>query len=160
MEQKDWGMGIPEYTEDDLMTEEEILNFAMQVVAKQEIEEKGNELVAWLDELNAFPNIVAKINGELSFIVVKGAIATTIPTLSKFWRNTYCQKAQKEYGAKCYFASVSIGSYDAKRFEKRLGLRGDGFLIRYKGLEEVEMDESITQEEIEQGLEETRKMEQ
>lgn len=158
MNKKDWGKGIPKYTQDDLMTEAEILDFSMQVVGKYELQDKGNELVAWSNELDTFPNIVAKINGELSFIIVKGAIAPDFPTLSRFWRNAYCSKAQKEYGAKCYYAPVGIGAQDGKRFEKGLALRGDSFYIRYEGMEELTEDKNITKEEIEQGLKEARDM--
>lgn len=158
MDRKDWGDGIPCYTEADIMTEEELLKFAMDIVAKYEFYGKGYDLVDWTSVPNVFPNVVLRKDGGLVFVVVKVAVAPNHATLSNFWKNAYAQKAKKDYGAKCFFAPVDIGACDAERFDAGLALRGDAFYANYKGLEELTGDIPITQEEINQGLEEAKNM--
>lgn len=158
MERKDWGNGIPSYSETDLMTEEELLRFAMDIVAKYELNGNGYELVDWSCRPNVFPNIVLKKDEKLIFVVVKVAVAPNHATLSNFWKNSYAQKAKKDYCASCFFASVNIGACDAERFDAGLALRGDAFYANYNGLEELNGDIPITQEEIDKGLAEAKNM--
>ena len=109
MDRKDWGDGIPNYTETDLMTEEELLRFAMDIVAKYELNGNGYELVDWTCEPNVFPNIVLRKNGELIFVVVKVAVAPNHATLSNFWKNAYAQKAKKIMGQSVYLLPLILG---------------------------------------------------
>ena len=158
MQNKDWGKGIPSYNESDLMTDEELIRFAMDIVAKYELNGNGYELVDWSCQPNVFPNIVLKKDEKLIFVVVKVAVAPNHATLSNFWKNSYAQKAKKDYGASCFFASVNIGACDAERFDAGLALRGDAFYANYNGLEELNGDIPITQEEIDKGLVEAKNM--
>lgn len=157
MNRRDWGDGIPNYTKSDLMTEEELIAFALEVVAEYELTEDGYELLDCTSSPNVFPNIVLKKNGKLIFITVKVAIAPDRAMLSNFWKNIYGKKA-KEYGARCYFAPVGFGSRDADRFNASLALRGDSYLINYVGMEELTGDIPLTKKEIKQGKKEMKRL--
>ena len=90
------------------MTEEELLRFAMDIVAKYELNGNGYELVAWTCEPNVFPNIVLKKNGELIFVVVKVAVAPNHATLSNFWKNAYAQKAKRIMARGVYLLPLTL----------------------------------------------------
>ena len=68
MQNKDWGKGIPSYNESDLMSDEELIRFAMDIVAKYELNGNGYELVDWSCQPNVFPNIVLKKDEKLIFV--------------------------------------------------------------------------------------------
>ena len=132
----DWGKGIPEFKESDLVTEEELLLYAMQVVEDVELKKNGYEIVAAKTELDKAPNFVAKKDGRLYFIVVKGDIAPYVPDMTIQEKMNLLEHA-KAFNAECYFAPVSFGADDEERFRKGLLLRGDALYSRYKGLEKI-----------------------
>ncbi|MHB1154978.1 MAG: hypothetical protein ACYC00_21960 [Eubacteriales bacterium] len=133
---KNWGKGIPKYQSSDLMTESELQNFAMQIVKEYEIDKNHYEILATTDELNKVPNFVIKISNTICFVVVKADIAPNMPILTNDEKVNILNHA-KQFNAKCYFASVGIGSCDADRFNASIALRGDGFYSNYRGLEEI-----------------------
>lgn len=134
---KKWGPGIPEYSQSDLMTEEEKLDFAMQVVNEYEFKPNGYKIVAANNNPSVSPNFVVEKAGKLYFIKVGVAIAPDMPTLTDAQRVNLYAHAQS-HKAECYFAPVGFGASDSERFDASLALRGDAFYANYVGLEKIE----------------------
>lgn len=130
---KDWGKGIPNYDETDLMTKEEIHDFGVEIVAGQ-LYKEGYKIHIYNPTYGSFPSIVAENENEVVAVAVLTDIAKKQPILrmtDKFGILGYCDG----FPTKPCFASVSIGSTDPERFEKEIALRGDGFYANYTGLE-------------------------
>lgn len=134
--QKDWGAGIPEYSQSDLMTEGELLNFAMEILLGQTEEFSSMTPISACDHVSAVPNLIFEDNGQLVFVVVKGYCAQNAPELSEEVRNLLISYHDK-FGATCYYAPVGFGSTDPARFSAWLALHGDGFYAKYTGLIKV-----------------------
>ena len=133
--QKDWGKGIPPYEDTDLMTDAELYDFALDVVAGYE-SEHGAKLIDASPQRQSYPSIICQIDGELSFILVEASVAPKNPVLSENRKNILLNHARK-FNAKCYYAPVCFGACDADRFNKSLALKGDAFYVNYEGLEEI-----------------------
>jgi hypothetical protein len=121
---RDWGKGIPDYTGEDLMTEEEIHSFGVEIVAGQ-LQKDGYKIIHFNPILGSYPSIIAEDDKEALAIIVSCDIAPKKPKLKltdKFGIIGYCNG----YPTKPCFASISIGSSDPIRFEKSLALVGDG----------------------------------
>ncbi len=135
-ERKNWGKGIPRYIEEDLMTKEELLDFAMQIVKQFELDKKGFELVSANNKLGIYPNFVVRKDNTLLFILVKADIAPRMPELTEDDKKIMIEQSKK-YDAIPLFAPVGFGSTDPERFDKSIALRGDSFYSNYVGLEEI-----------------------
>lgn len=135
--QKNWGIGIPKYSQADLMTEDEMLNFAMHTVLDYEKSLSSLVPVSACDHPAAVPNLIFEDNGSFVFIAVKGYCAKEAPPLNLKVRNMLTDYS-KRYRAKCYYAPVCFRSAtDQARFDACLALKGDGFYANYEGLEEI-----------------------
>ena len=131
-----WGEGIPEYKEEDLMTERELLDFAMRNVQIFELDKNGYEIISANSQTGVYPNIVVKKDNKLFFILVKVDIAPNMPKLTKMDKKIMLEQSSK-FNAIPLFAPVGFGSSDPDRFDASLALRGDGFYCNYVGLEEI-----------------------
>ena len=136
--EKNWGYGIPDYSADDLMTQGELLNFAMHLVIDHDLEKNGYRIVSACDNTNAVANIVAEKSGEYHLIAVTGYCAAETPVLS-IERKLELLNLGDKYNAHCYYAPVGFRSAtDLIRFNKCLALKGDGFYSKYEGLERIQ----------------------
>ncbi len=133
---KDWGRGIPEYKQEDMMTKEEIHNFAMEIVYKCEIESKACKILMVKDIVDYFPNFVVEKDNVKLFILVIADVAPNIPQIPQEKKDSFIKYARR-YEGKAMFASVSFGACDEERFNRSLMLRGDAFYTRYCGLQEI-----------------------
>ena len=131
-----WGEGIPDYKEEDIMTKEELLDFAMQNVKTFEFDRNGYEIVSANNSIKVYPNFVVKKNGKLFFVLVKVDIAPNMPELTNEDKKIMIEQAKK-FNAIPMFAPVGLGAADPERFEKSLALRGDAFYCNYVGLKEI-----------------------
>lgn len=131
-----WGDGIPEYKKEDLMTDRELLDFAMRNVQMFELDKNGYEIISASNQIGVYPNFVVKKDNNLIFILVKVDIAPNMPKLTKNDRKIMIEQANK-FNAIPLFAPVGFGSSDPDRFDASLALRGDGFYCNYVGLEEI-----------------------
>lgn len=138
MEEKNWGEGIPVYGRKDVLSEEDLLSMAIDLVAEQEITEKGYELTASSYNPDSIPNLVFRKekDGKYQFIAVKAAVSPNVPDLDPQLHGIMLAQAAK-FDARAWFAAVSFGSEDRERFEKGLALKGDHFRIRYSGLQKI-----------------------
>jgi len=130
---KDWGIGIPEYTQSDLMSDGELLNFAIHTVLDCEEKRHDLSIISACDHLNALPNLILEYDGHLAFVIVKGYCAEATPALSNETLNLL-RNYSKCFDATCYYAPVGFGSTDASRFDAWIALKGDGFYAKYTGL--------------------------
>lgn len=135
---KDWGSGIPVYQAEDILPEEELFAMAVDFVVRQEVTDKGYELVASSAKREHIPNIVFRKekDGRLQLIDVEEAVSPHYVEMDTQLMGIMLDQAKK-FDARAYFASVSFGSKDKERFEKGLALRGDSFNIRYEGLKKI-----------------------
>ena len=136
LEKRDWGKGIPSYNESDLMTQEELLDFAMQIVKQFEIDKNGFELISANNKVGVYPNFVVKKDDTLSFILVKADVAPRMPELTGEDKKIMIEQSKK-FNAIPLYAPVGFGSTDPDRFDKSIALRGDGFYSNYVGLEKI-----------------------
>lgn len=133
-ENRDWGIGIPDYTADDLMTEGELLNFAMQMVIDHDLIKNGYTIVSATDNTKAVANIVARKDDEYFFIAVTGYCDFDEPEIN-LERKLKLQSMGDTFNSQCYYAPVGFrSSTDLLRFNQCLALKGDGFYSKYDGL--------------------------
>jgi hypothetical protein len=135
--QKDWGEGIPKYSDDDLMSEGEIQNFAMHAVIDNERALKQSyHLVSGCDYPGAIPSLIFEKDGSFLLVYIKGYVSIDEPVLTDSEKEALLEMSEK-YNAKCYWAPVGFLSSDPARFEACLALKGDGFYCQFEGLREV-----------------------
>lgn len=140
-----WGVGVPNYTAQDLMTEEELLDFGIQIVLQYGTKTDGYEIVSVNNKKDCFPNIVLKKGDDTYFVLVKTDEVHCQPVLSDEVRQRISKHAQN-LGAIPLFASVGIGACDPERFEKRLMLRNDAFYANFTGFETIKDDGNLYSE--------------
>ena len=133
---RDWGTGIPEYTDSDLMVAEEALDFAMEIVAEYGLEPQGYELIESNNGLTAFPNFVVRKDGKMYFVSVDVKLAPDIPTLKKEIIPKLIEAAEP-YDAGILYAPVSFASADEERAKAGLALVGDEFIGKFLGFMEI-----------------------
>lgn len=138
MKEEKWGAGIPDYTGEDLMTEEDVHEFACRVVAG-DLENSGYEIHAFNPVFGSYPSVIAENKEEVIAVIVNGAVSPKIPKL-KLTDKLGIIGYSNGYPTKPCYASVSIGSIDSERFEKSLALKGDGYLVRYTGVEYIDKE--------------------
>lgn len=133
---KDWGKGIPIYTERDLMTKEEIHDFALEVIFGI-LKNDGYEILHMNRDYGVNPSYVCEKEGKKYAIHLSSDIAPNHPTLSSTDKNQlikYCDL----HDLNPVFCPVSFGAIDAERFDKGIALVGDGYYCNFKGFEFIE----------------------
>lgn len=135
---RDWGTGIPHYTEADIMTQAQIQDFAVYAVMDNDpILKEDLNLVSCCVIPGAVPSLIYEKFGEFLFILIKGYSTMDEPVLSSDERNAMLALGEK-YNAVCYWAPVGFLSVDHDRAKVCLALKGDGFLCKYEGLREID----------------------
>ena len=141
MKHRDWGKGIPQYNQSDIMVAEEALDFAMEIVAEYGLKPGGYHLIEANSSLTAFPNFVAEKDGKVYFIAVEVALAPKMPSLRKEVVPELVRIAAENGNATVYYAPVSISSSDPERMAAGLALVGDEFIGQFPGFLAIEHDE-------------------
>ena len=131
---KDWGAGIPDYKEDDVLDGLELHEYCTNIVA-QSMQNEGFNIEGIIT--NHTPTqVIASKNGKKYFVIVAGDVFPyegRIPFSMKKSFSDFCIKQ----GVTPMFASVGIMSADAQRAEAGLSLKYDGYYIKYKGNEDL-----------------------
>ena len=140
IEQINWGEGIPEYDETDLMTSLEIQDFAIEIIINGE--SKEYEILGFNNRLNVYPSIFMRKDEKLYAVLVRGGSVKTQPKITQHEIEIMNEIAFKLNAIPLY-ASVGFGAADEARFDKDILLRGDGFYANYTGFEEIPIIESI-----------------
>lgn len=134
---RDWGNGIPEYADDDVMTPEEIMSFAMQVIMNADERcLQGYRPVSVCDFPDVIPSMIYEKDGRFAFVYVKGNVGLKEPELS-YEETEKLTALGRKYNAACFWSPVSFLSTDAARSAEELALRGDGYYCSYRGLRSV-----------------------
>lgn len=132
---KDWGKGVPLYTEKDLMVLEELLDFGMQVVEDYYVKKQGFSILEKNYGVSCFPNFALKKGGKVYLVAVDVAVGKR-PTYSEREKSYYISACER-FNAKCLYAPVAINSSDEIRASKKLALYGDEYCIDFDGVEEL-----------------------
>lgn len=135
---RNWGSGIPEYSKSDLMTSEELYDFALDIVVQFEI--KAHDCYKLLDcnpSKDSFPSIVAEAKGKLIFILVEADVAPKMPKLTSERKEAFIKHCKK-FNALAFYAPVGFGACDSERFDKSLALKGDAYYANYISLEPLD----------------------
>ena len=131
-----WGEGIPDYTDDDIMDEQDIYEFAMEFIFQEVLNKENYEIVSSTRNKDHIPSYVLKKDNKTFFLLVEGAVAPNTPSLSEERRKALVEHALK-YNAKCLYASVGFGSSDAERFDKGIALKNDSYYFKFSGFESI-----------------------
>jgi hypothetical protein len=119
------------------MTREEIQDFGVQIVY-EEMTREGYEILGANPSLATTPQIVARKNGCLCFVVVRTDVYPNKGRLSGDRELFYNLEHAERHNAVCYFASVGICNSAAAEAgdEKAMGLpvKSDGFYVDFDGL--------------------------
>ncbi|NCB42804.1 MAG: hypothetical protein EOM59_09310 [Clostridia bacterium] len=125
--------GIPKYSQADLMSEQEIHDFGIEIVFGF-LKAEGYAILDVQTEKGIHPSIIANKKGKLYIIEVSTEIAPKMGELPGLLKSQLIEHGAKMNAIPC-FASVGIGSCDGKRFEASIALKGDGFYANFTGLE-------------------------
>jgi len=116
------------------MTEAEIHDFGVEVVFGY-LKSEGHEIIAVNSNPSLNPQIVARKNEQLEFVVVRTACYPGKGTLDATSKANSIAHAEKS-GAICFFASVGIanasGTTDA---EMAIPVKGAGYHVAFNGIE-------------------------
>lgn len=119
------------------MTKAEIHDFGVEVVFGQ-IEKEGFEVQSVNTDTEFSPQIVARKDGEIAFIIVR---TECYPNKGKLEDEEVIERLihhAEQHNATCYFASIGIANAEARSSEEMsLPIKGAGFNIAYTGLEVV-----------------------
>lgn len=132
---KDWGEGIPEYNNNQLMNNEMILDFGIQAVGQYLIKEKYT-ILHLANKLDSIINVICLKDNKIVFIIVESAIAPIMPNLTEGKKQEALELAF-HYGADLFYAPVSFGSTDGERFNQSIALQGDSYYAKFVELEKV-----------------------
>jgi len=119
------------------LTREEIQDFGVQIVYEEMVRD-GYEILGANPSLAMTPQIVARKNGRLCFIVVRTDVYPNKGRLSDDREVFYNLEHAERNDALCYFASVGICNSAAADAgdEKAMGIpvREGGFYVDFDGL--------------------------
>lgn len=135
LQKVDWGKGIPIYSPNDLLTNIEVFDFAMEIMETYLIKD-GFTLLDKLGIPGVVNNFEVEKNGKKYFVLVRECLYDNKRELSAE-EKANCKKIGQEHGYIPTVAYLSIGSSDRERFNKKLALYGDGYICNFSGLEEI-----------------------
>ena len=119
------------------LTREEIQDFGVQIVYEEMVRD-GYEILGANPSLAMTPQIVARKNGRLCFVVVRTDVYPNKGRLSDDREVFYNLEHAERNDALCYFASVGICNSAAADAgdEKAMGIpvREGGFYVDFDGL--------------------------
>ena len=119
------------------MTREEIQDFGVQIVY-EEMARDGYEILGANPSLAMTPQIVARKNGRLCFVVIRTDVYPNKGRLADDRELFYNLEHAERNNALCYFASVGICNSAAAEAgdEKAMGIpiRDGGFFVDFEGL--------------------------
>jgi hypothetical protein len=122
------------------MSREEIHDFGVQIVC-DEMEKGGYEILGANPSLSVTPQIVAKKNGRLCFVVVRTDVYPNKGILADEREVRRNLEHAKRNDAVCYFAGVGICNAAAKdagdEQAKGIPVKGGGFYVDFDGLKVI-----------------------
>ena len=138
--QKDWGIGIPPYRKEDVMSKVDVYHFGLQILLEHFIKPEGYQILDINQSNESIPSVVVKIKSRLTFIFLEADVHPQYPELadSELRRAKYVE-AGSRFGADCLYASITIGAKDDTRMKAGLALKGDQYQVYFEGFKEIQM---------------------
>jgi hypothetical protein len=116
------------------MTSEEIHEFGIRTVFDY-IKKEGHEIVSVNADVSLNPQIIAKKNGQLEFIVVRTACYPSKGEIENNKVAMNCIEHADKHKATLYFASVGIANSQGKSdAEMAVPVKGAGYYVAFEGL--------------------------
>ena len=118
----------------EIMSKSEIHHFGVEVVFGF-LKKDGHEIVGVNTDLSVNPQVVAKKDGQLEFIIIRTECYPNKGTLDSSTK-ALCIERALAAGAICYFASVGIVNASGKNdAEMSLPVKGAGYHVAFNGIE-------------------------
>lgn len=131
---KDWGKGIPKYTQNDVLEGLELHKFCTNVVA-QSMQDQGYTIEGIIVD-NSPTQVIANKNGKRYFVIVAGGVFPYDGQISFGMKKQFSDFCKKQ-NVIPMFASVGLMSSDEERAAAGLALKYDGYMIKYTGNEDL-----------------------
>ena len=133
---KEWGKGIPDYTDDDVLEGMELHAFCTNFVAES-MQKEGYAIEGVILE-NTPTQVIANKAGERFFVIVAGGIYPYRGHISFSMKKRFAEFC-KAKDVRPMFGSVGIMSHDEERASAGLALKNDGYLIKFDGFEDLSL---------------------
>ncbi len=119
------------------MNLEELHQFGLRFMYQELLKNKF-EVLSVEPDLETFPQIVARKENQLYFIVVQSATYPEVGDLPTNHQIKRIREHAEKHNALTKFASLGLANADAKNeTEKSILNKGNEFLINYSGLKEL-----------------------
>lgn len=116
----------------ELMSTSEIHDFGIEVVFNY-LKKEGHEIVSVNTDIALNPQVVAKKNGQLEFIIVRTACYPSKGQIENDQMALHCIEHADKHKAICYFASVGIANAEGKTdAEMAVPVKGAGYHISFE----------------------------
>lgn len=135
LEPKNWGVGIPKYEPNDIMTDDEIFSMGMDTTISYLID-NGYKVLDVINNYRIISNILAVKDNQKYVIDIDTTIAPNIPQQSIEDKNKLIKFCQDNASIPLY-VPISYGSSDRERLAKKLALVGDEFYCNFSGVRKV-----------------------
>lgn len=127
LKKRNWGKGKPRFCHgEDLLTREEKLDLAMQVVEGYCLRFAGYSILETIPVLGSAYHFMAEKKGCRYLVFVECVFAPAVPLLEE-WRRQRLLASAKTTGAKCIYAPVVLASCDSYRSKHSMPLVGDTY---------------------------------
>lgn len=131
---KDWGAGIPKYTEEDILQGLELQEWCTNIVAET-MQNEGYTIEGII--VNSLPTqVIANKDGKRYDVMVAGAGYPDLGKISFAMKQRFADFCQS-HGFVPMFAPVSLMPMDPERRDHSLLLKYDGYYIKYTGNENL-----------------------
>jgi len=119
------------------MNSDDIHQFGLRFMYRQLLE-NDFEVLSVEPDLETFPQIVAKKDDQLYFIIVQTAVYPEVGDLPSNYQIRQIQEHATKHKAIAKFASLGLANADAKKESKKSELRkGSELFVNYSGLKEL-----------------------
>ena len=124
---RNWGSGIPRYTDNDLLTDDILRTWAMECAFKQHFAPLKYVVVSANDNKSVCPNLILMKDNRGLLVSCTGYCAVTPPALSAEMQKRLLALGAK-YHLPCAYAPIGFRSVtDQQRHDNCLALKGDNF---------------------------------
>ena len=131
---KRWDAGIPDFTDEDVLSGIELHAFCTNLVAQQ-MQSEGYTIEGVIPN-DAPTQVIANKSGKRYFVIVAGDVFPNEGKISYKMKKSFSDFC-KNQNVVPMFASVGIMSIDPQRAAAGLALKFDGYNIKYTGNEDL-----------------------
>ncbi len=118
----------------EVMTEDDIHDFGINIVAEHS-QKDGFEIVSIHKDRQYNPQIVARKDDQLAFIIVRTACYPNKGSIDDAALLDHLISHADQHNAICYFASVGISNSEGQTEEEMsIPIKGAGYYVSYEGL--------------------------